>query len=106
MTTSSERPRRPPPLRAGHPTAQACAVGAPAPGNRSRLVRFRSRGDYGCACATHARRAGAPDGPLGDADHKVGSRREESPRALSGYALRRCAPHRVGRRGRSLARQF
>jgi hypothetical protein len=37
------------------------------------------------------------------ADHTARSRREESPRALSGCALRRRAPHRVGRRPRSPA---
>jgi hypothetical protein len=35
------------------------------------------------------------------ADHSAGSRREESLGALSGFALRRRAPHRAGRRDSS-----
>jgi hypothetical protein len=56
----------------------------------------------GCVCATDARRAGAPGVPLDDADHRHRRRRDESPRPVSGCAARRCAPHRVGRRRRSL----
>jgi hypothetical protein len=48
---AGEQARRPPPLRT--------------PGNRSRLVLCRSRGEYGCVWTTHVRRTDAPDGPLG-----------------------------------------
>src|SRR6266542_6370412 len=41
-----EEPRRPAPLHA--------------PGKRSQLVLFRSRGDYGCVWTTYARRTDAP----------------------------------------------
>ena len=41
-----EEIRRPAPLRA--------------PGNRSRLILFRSRGDYGCVWTTCAKRTDAP----------------------------------------------
>jgi hypothetical protein len=57
----------------------------------------------GCVCATCARRAGAPAGRLGHADHMGGSRRDESARAVSGCATSRRAPHRVGPRPRSPA---
>ena len=55
-----EETQRPAPLHASHPTAQACAAGAPAPGKRSQLVLFRARGDYGCVWTTYARRTDAP----------------------------------------------
>ena len=45
-TLPGEEARRPAPLRA--------------PGNRSQLVLFRSRGDYGCVWTTCARRTDAP----------------------------------------------
>jgi hypothetical protein len=57
-------------------------------------------------CATCARRAGAPGVRLGTADHNGGSRRDESPGALSSCAKRRRAPHRVGPRPRSPARRL
>jgi hypothetical protein len=60
----------------------------------------------GCVCATHARRAGAPVRRLGGADHSGGSRRDESPGALSGCAKRRRAPHRVGPPPRSSTRSI
>jgi hypothetical protein len=41
-----EEARRPAPLRA--------------PGNRSQLILFRSRGDYGCVWTTYVRRTDAP----------------------------------------------
>jgi hypothetical protein len=55
-----EEPQRPAPLHASHPTAQACAAGAPAPGKRSQLVLIRSRADYGCVWTTYVRRTDAP----------------------------------------------
>ena len=54
-----------------------------------------------CVCATCARRAGAPGVRLDNADHSHGSRRDQSPRAVSGCATCRCAPHRVDPRPRS-----
>jgi hypothetical protein len=82
-----EEPRRPAPLHA--------------PGKRSQLVPFRARGDYGCVWTTYARRTDGPVVSSFYADHRVGSRREESLGALSGFALRRRAPHRAGRRDSS-----
>ena len=65
------------------------------PGNRSRLELCRCRGEYGCVWTTHARRTDAPDMPFGNADHTDRTRREESARALSGFAVPRHAPHRA-----------
>ena len=45
-TLQGEEARRPAPLRA--------------PGNRSQLLLFRARGDYGCVWTTCARRTDAP----------------------------------------------
>ena len=50
---------------------------------------------------THVRRTDAPDVPLGNADHRDRTRREESVRALSSFALSRHAPQRAGRRTHS-----
>jgi hypothetical protein len=74
VMTQGERVRRPAPLRA--------------PGNRSRLVLFRHRGEYGCVWAAHARRTDAPGVPLDDADHTGRTRRDESARAVSSCAVR------------------
>jgi hypothetical protein len=60
----------------------------------------------GCVCATHARRAGALVMRFSSADHNGGSRRDESPGALSGCAKHRRAPHRVGPPPRSSTRSI
>ena len=89
-----EGARRPAPLRV--------------PGNCSELLLSRSRGDYGCVCATCATRTDAPVVFRRYADHRVGSRRDESPGAVSGCAVQRHAPHRACRRVPSscVARRF
>jgi hypothetical protein len=76
---ADERGRRPPPLRT--------------PGNRSRLVPYRSRGEYGCLWTTHVRRTDAPAGPLGstritEAELAAQNRRARFPAAPCGGVLR------------------
>ena len=87
--------------RAGSPSAAAPHAGKALAAHTLPLSRrLRMRVDD--TCQAH-RCAGRVVGI--NADHTARSRRAESPRALSGCALRRRAPHRVGRRPRSPATQ-